>query len=146
MSHDSLDATPNVRSREILLVYDEDCPLCDTYCRMVRIRDTVGTLRLVNARNDSDVIREVARKGLDIDQGMALKVDDVLYYGSDAICALSLMSSGSGVFNRLNHWIFRSRTRAKVLYPLLRSCRNLFLKVLRRTKINNLGLQGNQQF
>ena len=28
--------------REILLVYDEECPLCDAYCRMVRIRESVG--------------------------------------------------------------------------------------------------------
>ena len=134
------------RRREILLVYDQECPLCDSYCRMVRIRDTVGTLRLVNARDNSHVMREITLQGLDIDQGMALKVDDVLYYGADAICALSLLSSRSGAFNRLNHWIFRSGTRARLLYPVLRACRNLFLKVLGRTKINNLGLQGSRRF
>lgn len=141
MSPDSLG-----RSREILLVYDEDCPLCNAYCRLVRIRATVGELRLVNARDGSDVMRQITREGLDIDQGMVLKVDDVLYYGADAICALSLLSSGSGVFNRLNHWIFRSSARSALLYPVLRSGRNLLLKVLGRTKINNLGLQGDQRF
>lgn len=141
MSPDSLG-----RAREILLVYDEDCPLCNAYCRLVRIRATVGELRLVNARDGSDVMRQITREGLDIDQGMVLKVDDVLYYGADAICALSLLSSGSGVFNRLNHWIFRSSARSALLYPVLRSGRNLLLKVLGRTKINNLGLQGDQRF
>ncbi len=91
-------------------------------------------------------MREITRNGLDIDQGMVLKVDDVLYYGADAICALSLLSSGSGVFNRLNHWIFRSSARAGLLYPLLRGCRNLVLKILGRAKINNLNLQGNERF
>ena len=133
-------------SREILLVYDEECPLCDAYCRMVRIRESVGALKLVNARDDNSVMQEITRQGLDIDQGMVLKVDDILYYGSDAICALSLMSSHSGVFNRLNHWIFRSTARARVLYPVLRTCRNLLLKVLRRTKINNLRLPGALRF
>ena len=141
MSPDSLG-----RAREILLVYDEDCPLCNAYCRLVRIRATVGELRLVNARDGSDVMRQITREGLDIDQGMVLKVDDVLYYGADAICALLLLSSGSGVFNRLNHWIFRSSARSALLYPVLRSGRNLLLKVLGRTKINNLGLQGDQRF
>ena len=136
----------DARTREILLVYDEECPLCDAYCRMVRIRESVGVLRLVNARDAGSVMDEVTRKGMDIDQGMVLKVDDVLYYGSDAICALSLMSSESGAFNRMNHWIFRSSGRARVLYPLLRECRNLVLKVLRKTKINNLGLPANQRF
>jgi len=146
MSHEPTARETVAQPREILLVYDQDCPLCDSYCHMARIRDTVGTLLLVNARDDSDVMREITRRGLDIDQGMALKVDDVLYYGADAICALSLLSSRSGVFNRLNHWIFRSGTRARLLYPVLRECRNLFLKLLGRTKINNLGLQGNRRF
>ena len=146
MSLDAPDPMIKPQAREILLVYDEECPLCDTYCHLVRIRETVRALRLVNARDGSDVREEITRKGLDIDQGMALKVDDVLYYGADAICALSLLSSRSGLFNRLNHWVFRSSARAKLLYPLLRSCRNLLLKILGKTKINNLGLAGNQRF
>ena len=132
--------------REILLVYDEECPVCDAYCRMVRIRESVGTLRLVNARDAGAVMDEITSKGLDIDQGMVLKVDNVLYHGSDAIHALSLMSSPSGVFNRVNYWIFRSKRLSRILYPALRCFRILLLKVLRKTKINNLRLQDNERF
>jgi predicted DCC family thiol-disulfide oxidoreductase YuxK len=138
--------SPEPRQRQIVLVYDKECPLCDAYCRMVRIRQSVGELKLVDARGESDVVQEITRLGLDIDQGMVVKVDDVLYYGSDAIHVLSMMSSGSGVFNRLNHWIFRSRARSLVLYPLLRDCRNLLLKLLRKTKVNNLQAPGAQRF
>jgi predicted DCC family thiol-disulfide oxidoreductase YuxK len=106
-------------NREILLVYDEECPLCDSYCRVVRLRESVGELRLVNAREDSAVMQEITRQGLDIDQGMVLKVDGLLYYGSDAIHALSLMSGAFGAANRINYWIFRSRSRSKLLYPML---------------------------
>ena len=38
-----------------------------------------------------------------------------------------------------NYWIFRSEWRSRLLYPLLRSCRNLLLKCLGKTKVNNLG-------
>lgn len=138
--------SPEPPRRDILLVHDEECPLCDAYCRMVRIRESVGDLKLVNAHDGSGVMREITRQGLDIDQGMVLKVDDILYYGADAIHALSLMSSGSGLFNRLNHWIFRSRARSRVLYPVLRDCRNFVLKLLRKTKVNNLQLPGVQRF
>src|SRR3984885_1014006 len=132
--------------REILLVYDGECPLCTAYSRAARIREQLGTLTLIDARSPSGVKDEMTSRGLDVDQGMALKIDEVLYYGSDAICALSLMSSRSGIFNRLNYWMFRSKVRARLLYPVLRGCRNLLLKVLRRTKINNLGLAGNGRF
>ena len=146
MSPDASATGSAAEAREILLVYDKECPLCDAYCRMVRVRESVGALRLVNARDAGGVMDEITRQGMDIDQGMVLKVDDVLYYGADAICTLSLMSGSWGAFNWMNHWIFRSKTRARMLYPLLRNCRNLLLKVLHKTKINNLGLQGNQRF
>lgn len=131
---------------QILLVYDKECPLCDNYCQMVRIRESVGELKLIDARDPGDIMGEITAAGLDIDQGMVLKMGDSLYYGSDAIHMLSLISSQSGLFNRLNYWLFRSRTISRVLYPVLRFFRNLLLKLLGKTKINNLGLEGNDRF
>ena len=131
---------------EILLVYDKQCPVCDNYCRQVHIRETVGELRLINARDSSTVMDEITSRGWDIDQGMVLKVGDALYYGSDAIHGLALISSRSGIFNRLNYRLFKSRKRSRIFYPVLRSFRNLLLKLLRRTKINNLKLENNDRF
>ncbi|KEF32706.1 hypothetical protein D777_01340 [Marinobacter nitratireducens] len=131
---------------KILLVYDRECPACNAYCQLVNIRRSVGELVIVNARDDSEVLREVTAQGLDIDQGMVLKMGDQLYYGADAIHALALIGSRSGVFNCLNYWIFRSRLASSVLYPVLRACRNLLLKVLGKTRINNLGVDGNDTF
>jgi predicted DCC family thiol-disulfide oxidoreductase YuxK len=131
---------------EILLVYDKQCPACDYYCQVVRIRETVGELKLMDARESSAVMDEITSQGLDIDQGMVLKMGDRLYYGSDAIHALALISSRSGIFNRLNCWMFKSRTLSHFFYPILRFFRNLLLKLLRRTKINNLSLKNNDRF
>ena len=131
---------------DILLVYDAQCPLCDAYCRVVRIRRSVGELRLIDARQSPGVLREITRAGLDIDEGMVLKVGEALYYGADAIQALALMSTASGAFNRLNHWVFRTQARAARLYPLLRRGRNLLLRLLGRRRINNLQRAGNLRF
>ncbi len=133
-------------SAEILLVYDRECPVCDAYCRMVRIRESVGALRLVNARDASRIMDEITAKGLDIDEGMVLKFGKTLYYGADAIHVLSLMSSRSGLFNRLTYWIFRSKSLSTILYPLFRFFRNLLLKLLRKSRINNLGLARRERF
>lgn len=134
------------KSQKIELVYDTQCPACDFYCNLVRIRQSVGDLQLVDARNNPPIMEEITRRGWDIDEGMVLVVDDQLYYGSDAIHALALMGSSSGLFNRLNRWVFRSQARAALLYPLLRSFRALLLKLLRVSRINNLGIQGRDRF
>src|SRR6266850_1588979 len=126
-------------SAGILLVYDHECPVCDAYCRMVRIRESVGALRLVNARDASGIMSEITAKGLDIDEGMVLKFGNTLYYGADAIHVLSLMSSRSGVFNLLTYWIFRSKSLSAILYPLFRFSRNLLLKLRRKSREGGFG-------
>jgi predicted DCC family thiol-disulfide oxidoreductase YuxK len=131
---------------EVFVVYDKQCPACDYYCHMVRIRESVGRVVLVDARNGGPIMDEITAKGLDIDQGMVVKVGNQLYYGPDAIHALALMGTNKGFFNRLVYWSFRSSAVSKILYPLLKACRNLLLKVLGKTKINNLVVDGNDRF
>jgi predicted DCC family thiol-disulfide oxidoreductase YuxK len=133
-------------AREVLVVYDKQCPACDYYCNLVRIKDSIERLVLVDARDRGPVMDEITAKGLDIDQGMVVKIGHELYYGSDAIHVLALMGSNQGFFNRMAYWSFRSRTMSKILYPVLKSCRNLLLKALGKTKINNLGISGNDRF
>jgi predicted DCC family thiol-disulfide oxidoreductase YuxK len=130
----------------ILLVYDKQCPFCDFYCQLVRIRESVGELKLIDAREPGSVMDEITAAGLDIDQGMVLKMGDTLYYGADAIHMLSLIGNRSGVFNRINYRIFCSRTSARLVYPVLRFSRNMLLKLLGKTRVNNLDLPGNDKF
>lgn len=127
-----------MNDEELVLVYDEECPVCSNYCRVLRIREGVGRLTIINARDDSEIMAHITDQGFDIDQGMVLKMGNEFYYGSDAIHALALISSRSGVFNRLNYWIFKSRILSRIFYPVLRFLRNILLKILGKTKINNL--------
>ena len=122
------------------------CIRDSNYCQIVQIRETVGRLKIINARDNSDVMQEITAKGLDIDQGMVLKMGDQLFYGADAIHALALISSKSGLLNRLNYWMFKSKRISAFLYPVLRTCRNLLLKILGKTKINNLNYDKNERF
>lgn len=91
-------------------------------------------------------MQEITAQGLDIDQGMVLKMGGQLYYGSDAIHALALIGSRSNIFNRMNYWIFKSKTASSIFYPVLRFFRNLLLKFLGKSKINNLNSEGNDRF
>jgi predicted DCC family thiol-disulfide oxidoreductase YuxK len=132
--------------KQVLLVYDRECPVCRNYCQAVRIREAAGELQIINARERSDIMQTINARGLDIDQGMVLKLDEQLYYGADAIHALALLGTRSGIFNRLNYWLFRSARLSRLVYPVLRSLRNLLLKLLGRHRINNLEQPGSDRF
>lgn len=135
-----------MEKREVVVVYDKQCPACDYYCNMVRIRESVGRLVLVDAREAGPIMDEITGRGWNIDQGMVVQVGSELYYASDAIHILSLLGTNRGWFNRMSYWAFRSQAVSRVLYPLLKFFRNLLLKFLGVTKINNLGLEGNDRF
>jgi predicted DCC family thiol-disulfide oxidoreductase YuxK len=143
---DHIKPRPAREAGDILVVYDWECPVCNIYCRLVRVRPTVGQLRLVNARESTVVLEEITKAGLDIDQGMVTRIDGHLYYGADAIHAITLVNDCADLFNWLTHFIFRSIKVSRVLYPCLRTCRNLLLKAMGKTKINNLKIQGNDRF
>lgn len=122
----------------VWLVYDGQCPVCTFYCRYVRIRETVGTLHLVDAREPSALLDEVTALGLNIDQGMVLKFKDTIFYGSDAVHILSLLGTTSGLFNRINFHVFRTRLGARIVYPIGKAFRNVILKLMGIRYIDNL--------
>ena len=123
----------------IEIIYDGECPFCSQYVKMVRLNKTFEIVDLINARDSQDPVAQLALAKFDIDQGMAVRVADQWHYGSDAIHIIALSSTPSGVFNRLNHWIFQSPGRTRLLYPMMRAGRNLALRLLGRTKINAAG-------
>jgi predicted DCC family thiol-disulfide oxidoreductase YuxK len=120
---------------EAWLVYDGECPFCSRYVRYLRLRDAVGKLHLVDAREGGPLVEEMKAAGLDLDEGMVLKMGGRHYHGADCIHALSMLSGGSGAFNRINAAIFRSPTLSRVLYPVLRAGRNTVLRALGRSKL-----------
>ncbi len=121
---------------DAVIVYDGECPVCSRYVRMIRLRDSIGTVRLVNARDGGPEVDAIVESGLNLDEGMALVYGGKTYHGVDCVNRLALLSSPSGVFNRLNAAVFRSATASRVLYPVLRFGRNTLLKLLGRSPLD----------
>ncbi|WP_192034511.1 DCC1-like thiol-disulfide oxidoreductase family protein [Halomonas sp. YLGW01] len=119
-----------------LLIYDGQCPFCCRYVRWLRLRESVGEIRLVDARGDDPAIDEVRAFGLDLDRGMAFRLDGQWYHGAEALRVLALLSSPLGVFNRCNRRLFGGRARARGWYPLLRGLRRVALLLLRRPTLS----------
>ena len=116
-------------------MYDGDCPFCDNYVRLLRLKDSVGDLRLINAREHLDLAGVMRREGYNLDNGMLLQIDGKKYYDFDCVYVLALLSSDVGLFNKVNGWVFRSKSRARLLYPVLKAGRSLVLTLLRRDKL-----------
>lgn len=126
-----------MRTKEAWLIYDGMCPMCSNFARLYRINQSVK-LHLIDARTDSQVLTKVTKAGLDLDQGMALILDDTIYHGVEASCVLASLGTKSNILNKFNYYIFRNKATARILYPILRLIRNLLLQIKGAPKINNL--------
>ena len=128
--------------KEAWLVYDGECPVCNNYVHFFRAKESI-TLYLVDARKESEIMDEITKRQFNIDEGMVLKIDDALYYGSDAMHALALLGTESDILNKINYRLFRSQAVSRIIYPIGKAFRNILLKILRIPKINNLKNQEN---
>lgn len=124
----------------VYFVYDGDCPICTTAAHALRIRDAVGTLHLINARDGADqpLVREVTERGYDLDEGMVIKFGERYYHGADALGIMALLGSGVGWFNCMNAILFRSPRVAALLYPAMRGTRNTLIRIKGVPKLSNL--------
>jgi predicted DCC family thiol-disulfide oxidoreductase YuxK len=118
--------------RDPTIVYDGECPFCSAYVRYYRLQQAVGDLTLIDARSNPDLISAFRASGLNLNDGMAFILGGQLHHGAEAVHVMALMSSPSGLFNRVNAQIFRSSWIARGVYPTLRFGRNAILGLLRR--------------
>lgn len=118
-----------------VIIYDGECPFCSAFVRMTRLRASAGPVRLVDARSDAPEVAEARAAGLDLDRGMAVKLDGRLYHGDAAMTALALLTTRSGAFNRLVRALFRHPALARIVYPPMVTGRNLTLRLLGRRRI-----------
>ncbi len=114
----------------MLIIYDGACPFCSAYVRLLRLREQTAAVELLNARDADARISHYQQQGYDLDQGMLVVMGDAVHAGADAIHMLAACSTRSDWFNRCNVWIFSSRGRSRLVYPLLKAGRRIALLML----------------
>lgn len=119
------------------LVYDGDCPFCTAGARMYRLRQSVGELHIVNAREiaGSELMAAIEAHGFDLNTGIVARFEGRLYHGKDALHLLALLGSNQGWLNRLNVFLFRHKAAITLLYPVMVATRNLMLRLRGKRRI-----------
>jgi len=124
----------------IWFVYDGECPICQIGASFYQVRQSIGQLHTVNAREEKQhpIMLEVNRAKLNLDEGMVIKYQDKLYQGQDALHLMAKLGADSGLLNRMNNLLFQSKSLAVLCYPAMKAARNLALKIKGVGRIGNL--------
>ncbi len=121
------------------IVYDGQCPFCTAYVKLVRLRETVGGVELIDARGDHPMLEDIRAHGLDLDNGMVVAMNDEFHHGDRAMTLLAAMTTPSGAFNRLVRLGFSQPAISRLLYPPLVLGRKLTLRLLGRPALDAAG-------
>ena len=128
---------------ETVILYDGECPFCTGFAKLVRLRENVGPVRIVNARQGGLELDAVTAAGFDIDQGNAVleRWDGEraarIHHGPDAqawLAARSVRWHPVGIFLRT---LFATPAIGRMSYPVLKGTRNLALRGMGRGKIKS---------
>jgi predicted DCC family thiol-disulfide oxidoreductase YuxK len=118
------------------LVYDGECPYCSKYAELVRLKEAVGGVQLINAREGGDIVDIINKRNIDLDEGMVFILNERFYYGAEALNVISLLSNSSTWASKINKVLFRNKFVAFVAYPILKMGRAITLKIIGVKKIN----------
>lgn len=133
----------------LTIFYDGECPFCTGYARIVRLREAVGPVALMDCRSDdaqaerlavgdfmgltdpaTDAPFPLGTPPVDFDAGFAVIHQGRLYTGADGVRHLALLTRPVGVLNRLNAWLFRHPRLTRMSYPVMKAMRNGALRLL----------------
>ncbi len=132
----------------VWFVYDGECPICNIGAKAWRVKEELGEIHLLNAREkiDHKIIQEINARGYDLDEGMVIYDGYRFYHGEDALVFMTKIGKPKGWLNRINKCLFWSKPIANIIYPWMRGARNLTLKLKKIEPIDNLNLKSEPIF
>ena len=82
-----------MKSETVYLIYDGECPICSYAATVIRLRESVGALEIINARKNHQLVEEAKKQGYDLDEGIVVKYQGASYYGKDVMHILAMLGS-----------------------------------------------------
>lgn len=113
------------------VIYDGACPFCDDYVRYQRLRASVGTLELVDARTRPEALAAYSIDPGDLEDGFVVVSDRGRFVGAAAMHLLASLTDPPGKpWVRLVAALSRRQPVATLLYPFLVLGRRIALAIL----------------
>lgn len=114
----------------IILYYDTQCPFCNKYAQLVKLKDKFK-IELKDARNHMIEISNLA-KGIDINDGFIVVHKNKFYQGVKALRFLNNAVEKSTLLGKL-HFLFKyDNFFSNLLYKMFFVSRKIILFIFRR--------------
>ncbi|MDQ2151376.1 DUF393 domain-containing protein [Alcaligenaceae bacterium C4P045] len=103
-----------------LVIYDGDCFFCQNYTALVRLKEAVGPVELLDARSGDPRVAAYWHQGYDLNEGMLFVYNGRIFHGHEATHMLATLSSSDTLFSTLNRIALSNPIAARLSYPFLK--------------------------
>ena len=109
-------------------IYDGECPFCNHFAEMLELKSKINNLSILDGRKNPNLIKDLLKKGYDLDNGAILLIDKDIFHGADAINTIcKLIKEPSSKLLEILSKTFKSSERTRFIFPFLVRARRFAL-------------------
>ena len=112
----------------LTFIYDGECPFCNHFAELLELKSKIKNISILDGRKNPEIIRDLLKKGYDLDKGAILFKDKEIFHGANAINTIcKLINNPSSKLLEILSTTFKSSKRTKLIFPFLVRARRLAL-------------------
>lgn len=119
-----------MKTNQIIIFYDEECPFCKSYTNFLKLKKSFD-LKLIDARKNKIELENIC-KNLDINEGFIVVYKDDCFQGAKALEFLNSAVDKTTILGKLHFFFAYDNTFSKLLYKILFILRKFILFILRK--------------
>jgi len=113
---------------KLIFIYDGECPFCNHFAELLELKSNLNGIEIRDGRRNLSYLKELLKKGFDLDKGAILIKGEEILHGSEAINWIcSQIKDPSDKLLEIIRLLFSSKERTSLFFPLLIWSRRLLL-------------------
>ena len=112
----------------LTFIYDGQCPFCNHFAELLELKSKIKNISILDGRKNPELIKDLLKKGYDLDRGAILLKDKEILHGASAINTIcKLINQPSSKLLTILSTTFKSSKRTKFIFPFLVTARRIAL-------------------
>ena len=104
----------------LTFIYDGECPFCNHFAELIELKSKIKNISILDGRKNPELLRDLLKKGYDLDKGAILLKNSEIFHGANAINTISkLIKEPSSKLLEILSTTFKSSKRTKFIFPFL---------------------------
>ena len=104
----------------LTFIYDGECPFCNHFAELLELKSKIKNISILDGRKNPELLRDLLKKGYDLDKGAILLNNSEISHGANAINTIcKLIKEPSSKLLEILSTTFKSSKRTNFIFPFL---------------------------